>query len=371
MDILLVEPFFTGSHRQWAEGYAAHSSHSVEILALPGRHWKWRMVGGPVEVARKLKDRKQLPDLLLLTDMLDVSALLGLLPSHWRQVPVALYFHENQITYPWSPRDPDLAQKRDRHYGYINFRSALAADHLFFNSAYHREAFLGALPEFLRVFPDMQNTGLIEALWEKSDVLHLGLDLRELDTIGRVKREKVETPLILWNHRWEYDKYPESFFLALFALADRGLDFELAVLGDAYREHPPIFNQAKERLAERIVQWGYAESREDYVAWLWRADILPVSSRQDFFGASAVEAMYCATYALLPNRLAFPEHVSERMKPDFVYEEGELEDRLAQLLVMPEKVHTGGEACRRLVSRYDWSNLAPRYDTAFSKLANG
>jgi len=46
MNILLIAPYFGGSHRAWAEGYSRHSSHSVELLTLPARFWKWRMHGG-------------------------------------------------------------------------------------------------------------------------------------------------------------------------------------------------------------------------------------------------------------------------------------------------------------------------------------
>jgi len=36
LNITLIEPFFTGSHAAWAEGYARRSRHAVEILALGG-----------------------------------------------------------------------------------------------------------------------------------------------------------------------------------------------------------------------------------------------------------------------------------------------------------------------------------------------
>ena len=42
-----------GSHQAWAEGYAAHSAHMVELLTLPARFWKWRMHGGAVTLARR------------------------------------------------------------------------------------------------------------------------------------------------------------------------------------------------------------------------------------------------------------------------------------------------------------------------------
>ena len=51
MKILILEPFFTGSHQQWAEGFQKHSTHQVEILSLSGHHWKWRMHGGAIALA--------------------------------------------------------------------------------------------------------------------------------------------------------------------------------------------------------------------------------------------------------------------------------------------------------------------------------
>ena len=48
MKILILEPFFTGSHKDWAEGFKFHSKHEVQILSLPGRFWKWRMHGGAI-----------------------------------------------------------------------------------------------------------------------------------------------------------------------------------------------------------------------------------------------------------------------------------------------------------------------------------
>lgn len=40
MNVWLIEPYYAGSHRAWADGYQAHSRHAVHILKLPGRFWK-------------------------------------------------------------------------------------------------------------------------------------------------------------------------------------------------------------------------------------------------------------------------------------------------------------------------------------------
>ena len=181
MKILLVEPYNTGSHASWAKGYAQHSQHHIDILSLPGRFWKWRMHGGAVTLARKFLESASTPDLILATDMLDLTTFLALTRQKTANLPSAIYFHENQLTYPWSPTDRDVAQKRNKHYGFINYTSALVADVALFNSVYHQESFLDALPQLLRHFPDYNELKSVEQIREKSQVLALGLDLQRFD----------------------------------------------------------------------------------------------------------------------------------------------------------------------------------------------
>ncbi|MFT5169279.1 MAG: hypothetical protein ACI8P3_004528, partial [Saprospiraceae bacterium] len=178
MKILIVEPFFSGSHKKWACGYQQYSQHNVEILSLPGRHWKWRMYGGAVSLANTFKKNNYQPDLILASDMLDLSTFVSLLRKEINNIPVALYFHENQITYPWSPTDQDVSLRRDNHYGFINYTSALAADYIFYNSQYHLDSFLRSLPRFLNQFPDYRELQNIDAIRKKSALLYLGVDLK-------------------------------------------------------------------------------------------------------------------------------------------------------------------------------------------------
>lgn len=368
MHIVLTEPFFSGSHRQWAEGYQRHSGHRVELLTLEGRHWKWRMHGGAVALAEQFMQRDLRPDLLLATDMLDLTTFLALTRKRTAHIPVALYFHENQLTYPWSATDADVPLQRDRHYAFINYTSALSADRVLFNSAYHRDSFLGALPGFLGAFPDHRGTANVDAIAERSAVLPLGLDLAALDAHLPLNKERPPHAVILWNHRWEYDKGPEEFFHALFALQERGVEFGLVVLGEQFKESPAVFEEARERLRDRILHWGYAASRTDYVQWLWRSDILPVTARQDFFGASVVEAMHCGVRPLLPARLAYPEHLPERCHSDMLYRNGDdLTDRLEHLVRNVGMLR--GHNARTYVERYDWGVMAPIYDRMWSELA--
>ncbi len=370
MKICLIEPFHTGSHAVWAEEYSRYSRHDIGLLTLGGRHWKWRMHGGAVTLARHFMANDGGVDLLLVSDMLDLTTFLALTRVKTARLPVALYCHENQLTYPWSPDDADPTMQRDAHYAFINYTSALAADAVLFNSRHHRDAFLGQLPEFLKSFPDQHELESLAPLAAKSSVLPLGLDLQRLDRHRPLRPEAAgRPPLILWNHRWEYDKNPEEFFNALYRLQEEGVAFEVAVLGEAYRKSPPVFAEARQRLGERIVQYGYVEDFAGYARWLWRSDILPVHSHHDFFGASVVQALYCGCTPLLPRRLAYPEHLPAELHDQCLYDDCEdLLQRLRRLLKRPSP---GNGKLRAHVARYDWRQLIGRYDDLFELLSTG
>jgi glycosyltransferase involved in cell wall biosynthesis len=289
----------------------------------------------------------------------------SLLKPELRNKPLVVYFHENQLSYPRKDADEDVVQQRDHHYSFINYSSALAADIVLFNSYYHKDSFLGLLPDFLRMFPDNKNIGTIDAIAAKSEVLHLGIDLKRLDKLKPEKIEKFPRALLLWNHRWEFDKNPDAFFKTLFEISERGIEFKLAVLGEQFATLPAIFTEAKERLTQHIVHWGYAEREADYVSWLWRADILPVTARQDFFGVSVVEAAYCNTIPFLPKRLAYAEHFPKIVHNTLFYNESEFTDKLQKRIMDVKLIRV--QNSRQWVEQYDWTNSISRYEALFEK----
>ncbi len=321
------------------------------------------MHGGAVTLARRFLECSFEPDLILASDMLDLTTFLALTRSRTAGKKTALYFHENQIAYPWSENDPDPSLERDVHYGFINFASALAADTVLFNSRYNMDSFLKGLGPLLEGFPDYKEIDAIKGIEEKSQVLPLGVDLERFDE-HRGTKEPLHPPLILWNHRWEYDKNPEEFFEALFRLKEEGVDYQVALLGERFSKSPPVFEEAERRLGESIIHSGYVEDFEEYAHWLLRADILPVTSVHDFFGRSVVEAVYCGCHPLLPRRLAYPEHIPEERHDEFFYDdfEGLLSKLRALILNIEEtrRIRVSG-----FVDKYDWRVLAPRYDTLF------
>jgi len=360
--ILLVEPYFGGSHRQWAEGYRRFSAHDVSLLTLPARWWKWRMRGAAVTLAEMmapLVSSVGRPDVMLVSDMVDLAALRTFGRPVVGDVPVALYCHETQLTYPDVP-----GTERDLSYAFTNWTSALAADGVAFNSRYHRHAFFSELPRLLRHFPDHTHEHRIPEVEAKSVVLPVGVDLA---WAGQDPPRRSSPPLVLWNHRWEYDKGPVEFFTALDEVVRRGVEFEVAVCGERFRRAPTEFDQARGTLGERVVWWGFAE-RADYEGLLHRADVVVSTARQEFFGVAVVEAMAAGACPLLPDRLSYPELIPPSVHAACLYSEGELADRLTGLLLDVGTRRRIAEVTTRFVGRFDWSLVAPRYDRWLSDL---
>ena len=75
------------------------------------------MFGGSLTLARRAADLSP-PDVLLVSDMVDLSSFLGHAGRALQDVHTVLYMHENQLTYPLSPTARD-----DLAYAYMNWSS--------------------------------------------------------------------------------------------------------------------------------------------------------------------------------------------------------------------------------------------------------
>ena len=272
--IVLVEPWFGGSHRSWAEGYAKHSAHDVELLTLPPEGWKWRLRGGAVALAQAATKIAP-PDLILASSMLDLAAFLGLARRRVGTAPAVLYMHENQLTYPLQ-----TGRDSENDVALVNWRSMVAADLVAFNSEFHRASFFAALPLLLRDYPPPRHTEDVQTLYDKTTVLPIGI---AAPAVSNQHLEQV--PLVLWNHRWEHDKGLELFSTAMCDLARFGSELSARRLRrEADRDGMPRhFERLRAELEERIVHFGFAAGA-DYERLLGAADIVVSTATHDFFG---------------------------------------------------------------------------------------
>lgn len=320
MRIAVVNPYSAGSHAQWAEGLCrelplagirAGTDVKVGLVDLPGRHWKWRMHAAALVLVERLQGMpwfQEGVDVFIVTDMLDVGQFRAALPPEHRTTPIILYFHENQLTFPEHPERP--AREWDRHYAFLNVTGALLADAVWFNSAYHRTLFLEALPGFMSAFPAPRPVDSVRRIADKSRVMPIGIedDIRWEAGSQRPDRFGPGPPVVVWNHRWEYDKGPAAFLACLDAAVAEGAEFRLAVMGQRFDQVPDAFAEMKERHAQRIEVWGHVDSRAEYVEVLQSSHLALVTAHHDFFGISVLEAALAGVHVIAPNELAYPEH---------------------------------------------------------------
>lgn len=362
LTVWLLNPYHTGSHRSWAEGYARHSRHHIHVIGMAGQFWKWRMQGGALELAAQAKallEAGERPDLILATSMVNLPAFLALMRREVGSIPALLYMHENQLTYP-----PPPGSKRDLTYGMIQHLSMLAADRVFFNSEYHLQSWFDALPRLLKHFPDYTHLETGAATQAKSGVLPVGCELHRYDKYMGLHGPG-STPLILWNQRWEYDKDPGTMLRALYALANEGLPFRAALAGESFRVQPAEFEEARGRLGDRLIHYGYAETEEEYARLLWAADIVLSTAIHEFFGVSVVEAIYCGCRPVLPAGLSYPELLAAEAHAVSLYTG--YDDLIAKLrAALADPVAASG--LRKHVARFDWSAMGPEYDEVMEEM---
>ncbi len=375
MRILFLEPYDGGSHRAFREGLAEHSVHDFVSLTLPARFWKWRMRGASVWFADRIAADGIEADLIMATDYLNIADLRGLLPPSLMRVPLLLYMHENQLTYPLSPEE-----EFDFHFGFTNIISGLAADRMIFNSDFHRSLFLDALPDYLGRMPEAVPRDVRSRLEAKSGVLPVGLQRtpHAEDAFapylggacdpgaGPGWPRNGREPVILWSHRWEFDKQPDLFTRAILRLADAGRAFRLLLLGEP-RQNVDVFAELKERLADRIDAYGFAETREDYDNFLSTADIVVSCAAQEYFGISIAEAVHAGAYPVLPREQAYPDLYGHHCRGRHFYSH---EDELVVLLDALLSGDTCGHVCSLPLDcdTYCWTRLAPRFDTLFEEM---
>ncbi len=362
LKFLFLEPFFGGSHREFAKGLISHSQHQIDLVTLPARFWKWRMRGAALYFIKKVPSLESY-DGLLTTGLMSLSDFKAL--SKDACPPTLTYFHETQLTYPLAP-----GEHMDYQFGFTDITTALAADRILFNSQTHRNAFFARLPGFLKMMPEYRPLWLVDRLRAKAAILHPGCRI-PAEEIRNVDAPWEFPPLIIWNHRWEFDKSPEQFFHVLDAVLSNGVEFQLALLGENFQAVPKAFERARERYGQRIVQYGYVQSREEYIQWLQRGAIVISTARQENFGIAVVEAVRFGCVPLLPARLAYPEIIPTQYHSAVLYENmQDMVQKLTHLITHHSEFQELRRQLSNHMSKFAWQNMSARYDEELERLAH-
>lgn len=368
MNILAVEPFYSGSHKAFLKGLKEHSGYNIIPVNLSYKGWKWRMHGDSVALAGMVNEIKEEIDLLFVSSMTNLPAFLALTNPRFAGTPKIMYMHENQFTQPIPENE-----ERDLTYCYINYLSMLAADRLIFSSNFHKEDFMKALPAFLENYPDDKHYYTIDKIAEKSLVMYPGLDLKRFDAQPDTRKSN-KSPAIVWNQRWQFDRNPAMFFRVLNRLNDIDLKFDLILAGDTQHEKPEEFEKAWERYGRHITHFGYVENKKNYSKLLHSGDIVVSTATYEFFCVAIMEAIYCGCHPLVPNRLHYPELIPKSLQKPLLHApvlyntEDDLFHYMKDLLT-GETQPLPKTSLQDINKRLDWSNKIGEYDAMFKEFA--
>lgn len=305
--IWLLSAYRSDSHAYWADWLVnTFDEFQWHKLELSGRFFRWRIRGNPLSWLHQLPDSE--PDLIIATSMVDLATLKGLHPR-LADVPCVYYFHENQFAYPVSKKQVDSVEPK-----MVQLYASLAANRLVFNSAYNKHSFLNGVEQLLKLFPDEVPQCVTGSLEAKSSVLPVVIE--PMNNVVTKNRK-----LILWNHRWEYDKAPDVFVEALQRLKDKSSDFELALLGSRSKYQSgalcsDALHSIEKYFGDRIIVNGKV-SKEEYQKILSQASIVVSTAIHEFQGLAVLEAVSAGCVPVVPDDLCYREQYAEsfRYKP--------------------------------------------------------
>ncbi|MFG1496070.1 DUF3524 domain-containing protein [Saccharospirillum sp. HFRX-1] len=357
MNILLLSAYHSASHRYWCEGLmAAFLEHNWTLRSQPARHFSWRIeASGWLWALGDDAAFQQSYDLIIATSLTQVVTLKAQCPA-LRDVPLWLYFHENQFAHPLSNQQQAAHQTA---WQFKSLENAFCADWISFNTHFNRDTFFAGAEKLLKKFPEIIPGDPLTKLKQRSDVLAVPLS----DRFSVLREQEKDSRLIVWNHRWEWDKQPQRFLNALIKLKQNNADFRLAMLGSG-GGRGEVYAQERQLLNEQVVHWGEA-SESEYEYWLGRAGIGVSTSLHDFQGLAMLELAQAGATCIVPRRQAYPECLPAAVffdgnEQDASEEETELAATLSNCL---------GQSTRQHPLPLSWSELQTGYRQIIERLA--
>jgi len=365
MRILLLSAYDAHSHRRWRQGLvAAFPEWQWTVLTLPPRFFSWRVRGNSLSWAwSERKTLEQPYDVVIATSMTDLSALKGLVPA-LASIPSLVYCHENQFVYPDHREGQRIEPKITSLY------ALLSADRVVFNSAWNRESFLEGAQALLAQMPDAVPPGVVESIAGKSCILPVPLEHHWFETRASIVGGEQHFTIV-WNHRWEYDKAPERLFGALLKLHEAGEDFIVHVIGQQFRQQPPVFGEMYPRLQQHIGEWGMVESERDYQLLLQRSHVVLTTALHEFQGLAVLEAVASGCVPLAPDRLAYREYIPDDYRYASFPDDPDAESSAiaVQLQLLCQRFGQDELPAAPSVKNLSWKRLASAYRDEINGLA--
>jgi glycosyltransferase involved in cell wall biosynthesis len=356
MRILLLSAYDTDSHKAWCQGLMAHmTQHDWCYLTLPGRFFCWRIRGNGLSFAFG-EDRTKLQgpfDLIVATSMVDLATLKGLVPN-LANIPSIIYFHENQFAYPKSDQQHASIEPQ-----MVNLYSALSADQVVFNSEFNQSSFLSGITDLFNRLPDHAPNNAIDCIEQKSQVLPV--PIQACHQLENHTFKAGDTLKVIWNHRWEYDKGPDTLVRVIELSQQRALNIAFTICGMSFRNIPAQFKHLQQLGLANVKHMGTFESKEMYLAQLAQHHVVLSTAHHEFQGLAVLEGAAYGCVPLAPNRLAYPEWIPTPC----LYNNASSEDEALSICQILHNWQTQGLPPPKDVCHYDWRQLIPKYEQLF------
>ena len=145
------------------------------------------------------------------------------------------------------------------------------------------------------------------------------------------------------------------------------MPFRVDVAGEAFERRPAVFDEARVWLGERLGQFGTVQARRDYVRLLWDADIVVSTAKQENFGISMAEAVWCGAWPIAPRALVYEDLYAGADGDRHLYADDDELVRLLEYACTAGSLGPSAELRERLAA-FAWPRIASRLDGVFDAL---
>ena len=153
-------------------------------------------------------------------------------------------------------------------------------------------------------------------------------------------------------------------FAALLKLHEEGVDFRVHVIGQQFREQPPVFAEMRPLLESHIGEWGMVESDTDYQKLLQESHVVLSTTLHEFQGLAVLEAVASGCIPLVPDRLAYPEFIPDEYRYPSYPDDAESESQAiaTHLKTLAQNFQNGRFPQAPNLSKLSWSQLRADYE---------
>lgn len=343
--ILVYEPFYKGSHKQYIDGFLKTFSDVVVNISCPYTDNNKIRFLSSFFLMDKLKT-------------MDLSNFHFLYTSNWVDITQIKVLHKfviitrmHETFFEFNDVKTNFATKIGHNVNDV--AAALYSDCLLFNSESHKNRFMILIEKLFKFIGLGNIDSLLKIVRYKSKVLYLGLDLPEVKNV--VKKDRS----FIWNHNSKKYKNPRMAINFFQKLCEYDNKFSLTWLGGNVDEVTRSLN----RLTCELNILGYV-NKEKYLEELKKSKYVISTSDNDNFGISVIEAINCECIPLLKNLDVFNELYPtvtkfENIDELFTMVIGDFNN--SKKLVFDPKL-------KELVLQFDWKNYRINYCSLFKEI---